>query len=78
MASNSTATADLPQDTRGAVVIAVISVLLPIAIAIVSLRFFVRSRLLHAVGPDDWLILVALVRQFLPKKSMPAVACSWG
>jgi hypothetical protein len=61
MASNSTSTANLPQDTRGAVVIATISVLLPLTVAIVGLRFFVRSKLLHAVGPDDWVILLALV-----------------
>jgi hypothetical protein len=56
-----TDTSNLPQDTRGAVVIATIVVLLTLTVAIVGLRFFVRAKILNAVGPDDWVILGALV-----------------
>lgn len=50
-------------DDRGYVIIALVGTLLPLVTGIVGLRFYTRSSLVKSIGPDDWSILLALVRK---------------
>jgi hypothetical protein len=50
------------EDDRGYVIIALVSTLLPLVTGIVVLRFYTRSSIVKSIGPDDWIILLALVR----------------
>lgn len=51
-------------DSRAHVMIATVSGLLPIAVTMVGLRIYTRARLVGSIGPDDWVIVLALVRVF--------------
>ena len=42
----------------------------------VSLRCWVKSRLVHSFGLDDWLLLVALVRIFVISKVLLIDMCA--
>lgn len=56
-------------DDRGYVIISLVGTLLPLVTGIVALRFYTRSSLVKSIGPDDWIILLALVRR--PKGEFP-------
>lgn len=51
-------------DSRAHVMVAIVSGLLPIAVTMVGLRIYTRARLVGSIGPDDWVIVLALVRVF--------------
>ena len=50
-----------PGQTRSPVVLGFTSSLIPLALILVSMRFYVRHHILHSVGLDDWLLLAALL-----------------
>lgn len=50
-------------DNRSGVVVAVVSILIPLTGLVVAMRFYARQRLDNWVGLDDWAVLIATVRQ---------------
>lgn len=50
-------------DNRSGVVVAVVSILIPLTGLVVAMRFYARQRLDNWVGLDDWAALIATVRQ---------------
>lgn len=50
-----------PGQTRVPVVLGFTCSLIPIALILVSMRFYVRHHMLHSVGLDDWFLLAALL-----------------
>ena len=48
-------------DTKGPLVISVTWVFTSLVIVVVAVRFYVRTKILKHVGPDDWLMLLAAV-----------------
>ena len=50
---------------RGPLIIAVSFVEFAFALLLVVLRFYTRIKLVRKIGLDDWLVLAALVRNFV-------------
>lgn len=48
-------------ENRGSGFLACSAVITVAALTTVTLRFYVRARIVHAVGWDDWIILLAMV-----------------
>jgi hypothetical protein len=48
-------------ESRGGMVVVVITVCSIVATAIVGLRFYVRLRIVKKLGADDWVLAAALV-----------------
>ena len=44
---------------RGPVIVSVSWVLTTIAVILIAMRFYVRVNVLHALGADDWVMLLA-------------------
>lgn len=53
---------ELPMDNRSGVIVAVVSILIPLTGLVVASRFYARQRLDNWVGLDDWGVLIATVR----------------
>jgi hypothetical protein len=53
-------------ENRGGRVVAVITACSIVATVIVGLRFYVRFRIIKKPGPDDWVLVAALVYLPLP------------
>jgi hypothetical protein len=51
--------------TRGPELQIICTLLIVAVIVVLALRTWVRSKIIHAMGADDWLILAALVRKIL-------------
>lgn len=51
-----------PHDNQGPTILATMWTLTMITTLIVIARIFIRTYIVKALGPDDWLIMVAMVR----------------
>lgn len=51
----------VPDENRGSGFLACSTIITVAALITVTLRFYVRARIVHAVGWDDWIILLAMV-----------------
>lgn len=58
-------------ENRGPELSAVAASLCGLAVVATALRCYVRTRLLHAFGTDDWFMIVALVRPPWHPSSLP-------
>ena len=47
----------------GSSILAIVATLASVALLSFSLRLYTRGRLLRSLGTDDWLLLVAAVRE---------------
>lgn len=55
----------VPDENRGSGFLACSTVITVAALITVTLRFYVRAGIVHAVGWDDWMILLAMVKIIL-------------
>lgn len=65
-----------PDENRGPEILAICGSLVALSVIIVTLRIWVRARIVRQVGIDDWTIIGATVRsRFLPGR-IPSVCGS--
>lgn len=50
-----------PGQTRAPIVLGLTCTLIPFALVLASMRFYVRHRIKNSVGLDDWLLLAAVL-----------------